>query len=408
MSILQRKAQAGKQEHQARAMSVPKALRVSIAKIADQKFEMALAVIGATQERCEGDALSEKIDESALLIVLDGPLGSVCGVMVGPELVGALIQQQTMGTVSKTASSERELTSTDAALCAPLLDEMFQRSHALLETDADRDILCPYKFGARVEDKRLLALALDKSEYNIINLTIDVAAGAYQSTLTLLLPVLEKGTSLVLADEPEIKKPPRTLEKTVLNIHADLTAVLDRVNLPLSDLSKLTPGDVLSLNPDAFDTVEIMTRDRRIVSRGAMGQLEGKRAVQLVDPNAASNRMMEKPGELGQMEMSPVQPMSSGMSNEPMGAPPGMELGAIEHEPSEALDLPDLPDLPDMPDLPALDGDDGMPDFSDLPGLSDDGGLPDLPEIPNLPDLPDLDGAGELPALDDIPDFKIA
>ena len=144
MSVLQRKAQAGKQEHQARAMNVPKALRVSVAKIADEIFDMALVVIGISQERCEGDTIAEKLDDASLLMLLDGPGRSPGGAMVGPELVGAMIQQQTTGKVGKSAPEPRPLTSTDAALCAPLLDSLFTRAHGLLETDEDRDVLSPH------------------------------------------------------------------------------------------------------------------------------------------------------------------------------------------------------------------------------------------------------------------------
>ena len=51
MSVLQRIAQAGKQEHQVRSMTVPKSLRVGLAKTADELLGMALVVIGAMLER---------------------------------------------------------------------------------------------------------------------------------------------------------------------------------------------------------------------------------------------------------------------------------------------------------------------------------------------------------------------
>ncbi|WP_187428772.1 hypothetical protein ROLI_017830 [Roseobacter fucihabitans] len=396
MSVLQRKAQAGKQEHQARAMSVPKALRVSIAKVADEIFEMALAVIGATQELCGGDDLSTKIEEGSLLVLLDGPRGCAGGAILGPELVAAVIQQQTMGKVFDVSSSDRELTETDAALCAPLLDAVFQRAHGLLERDSDRDILCPYKFGARVETPRLFALALDELEYHLFKLTIDIAGGTGQSGLTLLLPVLEKGAGAAEPDEPEVPKPVQTLEKSVMNIKAELTAVLARLRIPIVELGRLSPGDVLTLDPDAFDSVEIVTRDRRVISRGSMGQLEGKRAVQLENRDSdagRSNKPLEQRGPMGLPNRPAVPGPAVGNASEGL---PEIGLDAIEHESFE---------VPDLPDLPALDDAGDLPDFSDLPGLSEDGGLP---ELPDLPDLPDLEGDGTLPSLEDLPDFKIA
>ena len=92
MSVLQRKAQAGKQEHQARAMTVPKAMRVCMAKVADDLFDMALAVIAISQDRFEGDSVSEFVSDDSLLILLDGPEGATGGVSVGMGLVQALVQ----------------------------------------------------------------------------------------------------------------------------------------------------------------------------------------------------------------------------------------------------------------------------------------------------------------------------
>ena len=59
------------------------------------------------------------------------------------------------------------MTTTDAALSAPLLDALFSRAHAFLETDADRAKLPLYKFGAKAENPRLFGLALEEAEYSV-------------------------------------------------------------------------------------------------------------------------------------------------------------------------------------------------------------------------------------------------
>ena len=97
MSVLQRKAQVGKQEHQARAMTVPKALRVGLAKVADDAFDMALAVIGVTKETAAASVVLEDVGEETLLLLLDGVAGKVGGALLGSALVSALVQQQTTG-----------------------------------------------------------------------------------------------------------------------------------------------------------------------------------------------------------------------------------------------------------------------------------------------------------------------
>lgn len=382
MSVLQRKAQAGKQEHQARAMTVPKALRVSIAKVADELFDLPLAVIGAVQEKCSAGGLAAKMDEAGLLVFLDGPGGLVAGAILGPEFVGALVQQQTTGRVTAQPPAERKLTATDAALCAPMLDAVFQRAHDLLETPDDRHILAPYRFGAKAESKRVFLMSLDQPDYHVLRLTLDVAAGAFQSVVTLLLPKIDKPAAL----EPEqgdasapVVKP--TLEKTVLSLHAELTAVLARVRLPWSDLERLSPGDEITIPLDAFDTVELVAPGGRRIGSGAMGQVDGMRALQVDHRPVEPNRPQRRASDRDEIDQPHVAPMGNRLPAIGVEA----RNDALDHAP---LDMPDLPplDLPDLDLTPAPAEDTAfelpdLPDFSDLPELGDFNDLDDFPKM---------------------------
>ena len=122
-TALHRKAQAGRVEHQTRAMSVPKALRLTLAKVADDLFDMVTAAIGVRMEQRGGDALGDLFDGPVLLMSLDGPPGRCGAAVLDPLLVGGLIQQQTTGKVMpETGDVPRPSTTTDAAICAPFLD----------------------------------------------------------------------------------------------------------------------------------------------------------------------------------------------------------------------------------------------------------------------------------------------
>ena len=106
-AALRRKVQAGEAEHQARAMSLPKALRLTLAKVANEFWGMPLAALGITTERRELDACAEVFDDSQLLLLLDGPEQLRAAAMLDASLVGALIQQQTMGKVFQTPVETR-------------------------------------------------------------------------------------------------------------------------------------------------------------------------------------------------------------------------------------------------------------------------------------------------------------
>jgi flagellar motor switch/type III secretory pathway protein FliN len=379
MSVLQRKAQAGKQEHQARAMSVPKALRVSVAKSADDLFDLPMAVIGAVQEKCSSVGLPEKVDENGLMIFLDGPGGVTAGAVLGPEFVAALVQQQTTGRIATPPPVGRRLTATDAALCAPMIDEVFKRAHALVEEQADRDLLAPFRFGAKAESKRVFLMSLDVPDYQIVRLTVDVAAGAIQTVLVLLLPVIERPAEREAA-LPEGTAPGEgaRLEKAVMGLQAELWAVLAKVRLPLSRLERLAPGDVVGIPLDAFDKVQLVARDGRRIGQGVMGQIDGKRALQVDHRPVDAGKPQRRASDRDDIDQVPVAPLSSEKTSGKRAVPAG--------DSDFDDDLSDLPaiDITPVEESENLTGPDDLPDLSDLPEFSD------LPELDDFDDIDDL------------------
>lgn len=413
MSVLQRKAQVGKREHQARSMTVPKALRVALAKIADDRFGMALAVIGYTQEKCGGDELARIFGEGNLLLMLDGPDGRSGGAVLEPSLVSALVQQQTTGRVSSAPALGRRMTATDAALCAPLLDAFFERANRILETAEDKAILPPYKFGARIADERLFELALDGPEYNVLRLTVDIAGGVAQATMTFALPLpTAKPAARDLPEGASNARAPRSLEQVVMGAEAELTAVLCRLHLSLSDIGALRPGEKIVIPAEAFDAVELTAIDGNNVGKGAMGQVEGKRALMVT---------------LGDGDRSLHGPSADGFDNGADDVSDYTNLNLPDLDFSNAHKIIDPSTLDTLPDASGGDGssapdrDSGpvsdalpdLPEFPDLPDVPDGPGLEALTDptdantaLPDLPDLPELDD-GET-TLDDLPKLNIA
>lgn len=394
MSVLQRKAQVGKREHQARSMTVPKALRVALAKVADSRFDMALAVIGVTQEKCASDDVASAFGKDGLLLMLDGPEGKCGAAIMESPMVTALVQQQTMGRVLTTSAPTRPMTATDAALCAPLLDALFERAHDLLEADEDKAVLATFKFGARIEDERLLGLALDASEYNILRLTVDVAGGVAQAMMTFILPVPEaKPDPIDVQEGATDAASTRTLEQTVMGAQAELSAVLCHLHLSLSEISALEPGDFVSIPPEAFDAVELNSIDGRCIGNGAMGQVDGKRAVMLSVGRSAHRDVDDDFEE------------SSDYTNLDL---PELKLPA-SHTLIDPSMLDDLPDLPEIDGLVEIDGEieDAIPALPELPDIPDFDETPDETHFETATsDFPDLEE--EATGLEDLPKLNIA
>lgn len=391
MSILQRKAQVGKKEHQARAMTVPKSLRVGLAKVADEAFDLALAVIGVTHETCTLDEALEPVTDDMLMLTMDGRQGLVGGAVISHELVSAMVQQQTTGRVTSVEEMDRAMTATDAALCAPLLDRLFERAHGFLETPEDRDVLPLFRFGARAENKRLFALALEEPEYTVLRLTVDIAGGVGQAKMTLVLPLPSaKPLPSIFEEQEDGQGAEVTLEPAVMSLKAEMSAVLCRINMPLVDVSAIQLGQELPVSTDVFDAVQLVSIEGDIVATGAMGQVEGQRALML---HAASGPKAAAQETEFEGEAFP----EAGTDYSDLNLPD--------------LDLPtgdapiDPSNLEALPDLPAL----GEPEPTELPDLPETEELADLPSLPDLPDLPDLDAdAVDLPSLDDLPKIDVA
>lgn len=163
ISALRRKLASAGRETTSKGWSILRALRVATARTAADVFDLSLSVIGATQTWCQQGDLARHLDATRLLILLDGPEAATGALAVDRAVVGALIQQQTMGKVLGGSSGTRPFTSTDAALAAPLIDAMLTGAHELCDRQEDRDCLVGFRYGARSDDLHSLLLALDKA-----------------------------------------------------------------------------------------------------------------------------------------------------------------------------------------------------------------------------------------------------
>ncbi|MGJ8545088.1 MAG: FliM/FliN family flagellar motor C-terminal domain-containing protein [Sulfitobacter sp.] len=365
-TILRRKVAQGRKAYQAKAMSVQKALRLCAAKVADAQLELALSAIGITQAALRVDGLTEQIDDTQLLILLDGPEGRRAGAMLDAELVTGLIQQQTMGMVTPGAEAgaqPRSLTATDAAVCAPFLDGLLEMAAPLPEEAEDRELLRGYRFGARAQNKRLLLMALEAPDYHIFRLTLDIANGQRQGKLALILPDPQAAPAAAPQGEEAQVPPGPRLGQTVLLAQAELQVILAQLRMSLAQASQLQVGQVLPLPEADFDRVSVMTLEGRKIRSGMLGQLGGLRAlrVDMAAPLAdAPRRRAQDRADLDQPEVQPMKRAKEEIKRLPLmrgaqAAGKGADLA--EQSPAPA---PQTGQMPDMSDLPGMQGE--MPD----------------------------------------------
>ena len=392
-SILQRKTAQGKERHQARSVTLAKAMRISVAKVARDDLDLALQAIGIVVEDVDHEGALAQLNEGSLMCLMQGAGGRMGAAQLDPGVVDGLIQQQTMGRVLPQNGAARLMTATDAAMCAGLLDALFERAAQTVEDDADRLLLRGFSFGAHVGEARLAALALEAPDYRVIRLTVDLAKGTRQGDVTLIVPALPEAAANVptdgnVTDASSEASRAENLTDVVMHLEADLTIELCQIRVPLEDLGKLKAGDQIALPLGTFPNVRIKAQSGKCLGTGVLGQLNGLRALQLDHAPHHDLHPQRRADDAEGLELPVVDQSAEegGASTPPM----------IEESP-QAAPLPDMTSLDALP--PAVEA-------PESDALSEPPALPDLPPLSDLPDLPDLDSLPDLADLDMLPDLK--
>ncbi len=387
-----------------------KVLRRSLARAAADLCELPVAVIAARQVNCIPEDLGRHLSDDKLLVVLDGPNGRIGAASLDAPTVTALIQQQTMGQVMGKAPTERHYTSTDAAMTADFIDRAFAKAVTMLEGQPDLSLFEGFRFGARIDDVRSLMLGLEAEDYRVIELTLDLSCGAMQGAITLILPeptAAEDGHADRMGFGP-------SLGNNMGSMRVELTAVLCKMQVPLSKFSNLQIGDLIPMDQAFLYETDLVSISGQSISGGRLGQINGARAVRL---NEARTKLVSDSAADSMAFSSEIGPeISVGQVDEPQTIDLGIAAQTLQ-DPMDSFgegpmggDLPmgDLPmgDLP-MGDLPmagmgdlALDGMDSSVgdlggDMSGLLGTGPMDGLgefnPDdaMAEISELAGLPD-------------------
>ncbi|RII37799.1 FliM/FliN family flagellar motor switch protein [Pseudooceanicola sediminis] len=380
-AVLRRKAVAAREVYQARAMSPEKALRLALSKSADDLLDLPLVVMSTEYEFIAAEALSAMLSDEELLMLLDGHGGTAGAVSLDLQATSALVEQSTMGRVSPLAADPRATTATDAALVAPLLDDVLLRAAMMLEGDPAADWLTGYCFGVRIENKRLLGLALRATDFHVFRIQIDLA-GLKQGRILLALPDRE-----AIPDEAALQegadRDRSNISAAVMSAPAVIDAVLHRLSMPLAQVTRLKPGDMIPISREALSSTRLETGRGQCLGKVRLGQVNGFRAVRLTMDGLAEARSAIEAGE------------GDGLGTSAFGG--GRGLGA---DADDADELPMLGGLPGADDLPdpgdfSADAAVGETETDDLPALGDFPAMGDLPDLPDLSDLPELSGGDD-------------
>lgn len=351
-SLVQRKARTGSEIHAARAMSLARALRLTAAQQADQLMALALSALSVTRRQISSEDVESCLDAEWLSLLMDGTGGQVAAVLLDPVLVEGLIQQQTTGKVRPAleGAQPRRHTATDAALCAPYIEMLLIRAAQLPEEEADRELLNGYRFGVWAQDTQQAKLAMDAPAYDVVEMTVDLAAGARAGKIVLVLPEPLQ-IAPVSDDMDEEQQQPVQGEKlthNVMKLHAELTIALARLTMPIQKVSELKVGDVLDLQISSMAQALVLDANGRALSRGTLGQVDGLRAVQVEQQrNKQHTQPRRRASDRAELDLPDVTaPIEENVEASIVGHT-DLSLPKV----SEVDIFGDLDDLPDMPDI---------------------------------------------------------
>ena len=346
-SILRRKAVDGRQEHLARSMPPPKALRLGLERAAEKGLALALDVASMQYE------------------------------LVGHEALAGLVEHATIGRVIARPAPGRVPTRVDAALVTPFVNDALARFVALIEAEGPvPGWLQGYRFGAMAAGPRTLSLALTAHDYHLFEMDLSLAGGAKSGRLVVALPDCRIAQQKADAARGDARSE-KAFQAAVKTAPAEMRAVLTRLSVPITRLQSLAVGDRLTVAGDAVQDTILESATGEEVARVQFGQVNGMRAVRL--------RNMGLPGaEEAAQGDGFVAEKSPGQGNNELD-----ELLAAE----TALDalLPPVEDDPagDDPTGDDLDGDD-LSDLDDLIRLSAE----DIGDPTALANPPGKTGAG--------------
>lgn len=333
-SLIHRKARVAREDFDARAMSPCKALRLSLAKVADAQLDLALTVATVEQKTVPQAGIKSEMDAGGLLLLLDGLGGQRGAARLDTQFLAAVIEVQTMGAVQRGDAPERVVTPTDAAMVAPLIDGMLRGYDDYLGTAPDMPEPQQWRFGDMVDDGRTLALALELPQYDLFRITADLGDTAKTGSLTVLLPhrpTRESARSTAGASAATV-----TVAESALNAPAVLDAVLARVSMPLNKICALSPGMQLKVPREALGQAELLGSGQHVVAGVRLGQLNGWRAVRLL---SGAGDGQDRTGDPGGAAVDPA-PMPTAGADKAAAALPHAGDDTSE---AEADDAPKLP-----------------------------------------------------------------
>lgn len=266
--------------------AVERGLPLVFARAAEDQFALPLLVGSVRLAAYRMDDLQSNLDEVGLFLLLEGPEGATGAAIVSFDCLRALIEHMTMGRVlGKAADSNRAPTAVDAALMSSVLDGMLAACDMAFDSLDSSAWVPGHHFGSMVEDRRTLVLSLAGDGFSVFDLELSLGEVGQKGRIQLILPNEKVAAIDEFSDEAREAKA-QVFRENVMLAPAELRAVLHRITMPYDKFKSLAPGDLLEIPQMALQNTALEIHQGEVMVSGALGQMNGQRAVRLILPQA--------------------------------------------------------------------------------------------------------------------------
>lgn len=319
LSVLQRKAGAGRPPSGISPLTATGALGNAIRRAGQDVAGIPIAAQSVIEDKAVLDEVLGDLPDQALLCLVEGPDSAFGMIILDPLLMAGLVEALTIGKVSQGAAPERAPSRTDAAICADFVDHTLECFEVEVQ-EAGLDIaprVTGFRYAMPFMDPQVIPLTLENVIYRTFRAELDLAGGAKQGAMTLILPHQPPAKPNQDAGHDANGQ---TIADVAMTCQAELRAVLHQVHLPVSDVAKLEVGMVIPVPLHAVGQVDLLDLEGGVATTCQLGQLRGQRALRI--------------GPAAPMDISPVPSLTPASPAKPTPSPAS--------EPASApADLPD-------------------------------------------------------------------
>ncbi len=260
-----------------------RALRVAMTRAADKAIGLSLTVTNVGEEFLQLDEVIDGLPTQHLYAALVKGEDVVGLIGLDAQMRAAVIEMQTIGSLTKNPQLDRPPTSTDMMLAAPVCEKLL----ALLpEATVGSDLegwAAEVTLGAVFDSVRAAGLVLEENDYRLMRLTLDLAVADRQGEIILALPN-HTSQPVVVTTETGDSGWAAKMDRAVAAAPATLNAMLCRMKLSIGKVDGLQVGDVLPLYGATVSSVRLFAPDGVEVGAAKLGQSGGMRAVRIETP----------------------------------------------------------------------------------------------------------------------------